>query len=425
MKYLKIQNKGELDIRLISLMGGTTKKDKPELIGSFGSGMKYVLAYLLRNNLDFKVFIGEGQVDISTKSEQIRDTTFDVIYINGERSSITSNMGMEWEAWMIIRELYSNALDEGEELVEETEVCEGEVGTTTFFIQIDKDIREVINKWSSYFIPKEEKPLFENSSFKIYNGGDNLRLYKQGILIHEDKNVKSVFNYDIKGATLNELREFKGSMSLEVSSALKVASKEVITIFLDKVREQHYENEMDWNWSWVRFGSGWKEALDKGVLVHTKIITKLVNLGKEVPDNLVVVPKGVYDAVIGELPYLSAITTIKGSGSFYEDYDEGTENRVKQALTILEACDYYMHKDLKFKYGIFENKNVQAQVRLKEKEVLISNSLLQKPLTEIISILIEENEHFMTGYEDHTREFQTHFINLYARTLLSKNSIEI
>src|SRR5690606_25180973 len=111
---------------LISLMGGTTKKDDPNLIGEFGSGMKYVLSYLLRNNLDFKIFIGEDKVDIRTKPEQIRDTTFDIIYINGERSSITSNMGMEWEAWMIIRELYSNALDEGEEVVEETEHCEGQ-----------------------------------------------------------------------------------------------------------------------------------------------------------------------------------------------------------------------------------------------------------------------------------------------------------
>lgn len=35
MKYLKIQNKGLLDIRLVALMGGTTKADNQYKIGQF------------------------------------------------------------------------------------------------------------------------------------------------------------------------------------------------------------------------------------------------------------------------------------------------------------------------------------------------------------------------------------------------------
>ena len=44
MKYLKIQNKGELDIRLISLMGGSTKTGDTTKIGRFGTGLKYTLS---------------------------------------------------------------------------------------------------------------------------------------------------------------------------------------------------------------------------------------------------------------------------------------------------------------------------------------------------------------------------------------------
>jgi hypothetical protein len=62
---------------------------------------------------------------------------------------------------------------------------------------------------------------------------------------------------------------------------------------------------------------------------------------------------------------------------------------------------------------------------LPEKKVFISQALLQKPLFYIISTLIEENEHFNTGMQDKTREFQQHFIDLYTRQLLATNAIEI
>src|SRR5688572_27627437 len=113
MKYLKIKNNGELDIRLVALMGGTTKSQDNYKIGQFGSGLKYTLAYLFRNNIDFKIFTGEKEIQITIERELISGETFEIICIDGNRTSITTKMGLDWKPWMIIRELYSNALDEG------------------------------------------------------------------------------------------------------------------------------------------------------------------------------------------------------------------------------------------------------------------------------------------------------------------------
>jgi len=110
MKYLKITNNGELDIRLVALMGGTTKANDKYKIGQFGTGLKYTLAFLYRNNLDFKIFVGEQEVKLHTEKEEIRGETFEIICINGQRTSITTKMGEDWEAWMIVRELWCNAL---------------------------------------------------------------------------------------------------------------------------------------------------------------------------------------------------------------------------------------------------------------------------------------------------------------------------
>lgn len=113
MKYLKITNNGELDIRLVALMGGTTKSKDKFKIGQFGTGLKYTLAFLYRNNLDFKIFVGTDEVKLHTEKEIIRNETFEIICINGQRTSITTKMGEDWLAWMIVRELWCNALDEG------------------------------------------------------------------------------------------------------------------------------------------------------------------------------------------------------------------------------------------------------------------------------------------------------------------------
>lgn len=99
IKYLKISNQGELDIRLVALMGGTTKSNDKYKIGQFGTGLKYTLAWLFRNNLDFKIYTGETVVDVKTESEEIREENFDIICINSQRTSITAGMGMDWKAW--------------------------------------------------------------------------------------------------------------------------------------------------------------------------------------------------------------------------------------------------------------------------------------------------------------------------------------
>ena len=97
MKYLKIKNNGVLDIRLVALMGGTTKSNDQFKIGQFGTGLKYTLAYLFRNNLDFHLFCGGKKVEISLEEETIGEQTFSIICINGNRTSITTYWDRDWE----------------------------------------------------------------------------------------------------------------------------------------------------------------------------------------------------------------------------------------------------------------------------------------------------------------------------------------
>lgn len=424
MKYLKIQNNGELDIRLIALMGGTTKSGDIFKIGEFGSGLKYTLAFLFRNNLDFKIFVGETLVDISIETEDIAGEIFEIICINGHRTSITTKMGRDWEAWMIVRELWSNALDEGGAFKETTENIFGENGKTTFYIQISAEIKNVIMNWGNYFI-HEIEPMFQNEEHAIYAGGDSLRLYKQGILIHEDKKVIGLFSYDIKNATLNELREFRGVTNLEIVRALSKANPKVITHFLENITDAHYEGDMDYNW-YVSFASTWKETIGNAKLIHEEAVKIIESRGVAIDmTGTIVVPKSVYKFLSKEFEGIGSLRTADKINEFFEIHDEKLIARIKEGLSILESCGYFLHPELTFVCGVFGNKSTLAQVDIDAKQIYLSERLIDCSLFDIVSMLIEENEHFRTGYNDHTREFQQHFIDLYTKTLLEKNEVKL
>lgn len=425
MKYLKIQNDGELDIRLVSLMGGTTKSNDEFKIGQWGSGLKYTLAYLLKNNIDFKIFIGETEIKVTTETEVIRDESFEIICIDGQRTSITTQMGgAAWEPWTIIRELWCNALDEGGEYKEITELISGDSGKTTFFIQLDKDFQKVISEWDKYFI-HSQTPLFENEEFKIYRGGPSLRFYKQGVLILERQNTAGLFCYDIKNAEINELREFKGSAEYAIVRALANANSGVITTFIENVTDDVFEGKMSYDW-YTHLGPIWKETIGNAKIIHQKALDDM--RAREVNVDLsgiIVLPKNVYSFLSKEIPGISALRSADKVNEFYEIHSEKLSERLNEVFAILECCEYHIHPELKFIFGTFGDKNIQGQINLDTKEIYLSDSLLDKSLFNFVAVMIEENEHFKTGLQDCSRKFQQHWIDLYTKQLLEKSEIKL
>lgn len=428
MKYIKIQNQGLLDIRLVSLMGGTTKEGLENKIGFFGTGLKYTLAYMMRNNLSLRIFIGENEVQLSSEIEVINEVEFRILYIDGQRTSITDKMGRDWKPWMILRECWSNAIDEGGHSRRITETVEGDADKTTFYFEMDMQFTNVWNNWNKYFIDEFE-PLYSCPAFSIYPATDKPRIYKQGVLIWEsDNDRKSIFNYDYKSAMLNELRELQTSVSLIMFQCItQLNDKKLITYFLENCHEETYEGKMDWDWEMCgKFNEAWKETIGTAKIIHQKAVENIKAKGLEIDmSGAIVVAQKVYKLLTKTFEGIGALRVANKVNEFYEIYDAKMEQKVKEALVILDGCGYYMHPELKFIYGDFGNKEIIAQVDLDKKEVMLSTQILTRSLFDLVATLIEENEHFNTGFSDKTRQFQQHFINLFAHTLLEKNSIKL
>lgn len=418
MKYLKIKNDGLLDIRLIYLMGGTTKSDDKFKIGQFGTGLKYTLAYMLRNNIDFKIFIDGKEVVLSIVNEVIRDTNFEIICIDGQKTSITTNMGLDWKAWMIIRELWCNALDETKPEFEVVSEILPSQGTTEYYIQYVPDIINVYENWDKYFIHGKQ-PIMETEKFAIYEGGESLRCYKQGVLIHEVEGRKSVFSYDIKDATLNELREMRYSVQHEIAELYPFFDRKTVEMFFNNLKDTFEEN-MDFSGYWgTRYGSGWKEAIGNAKFVDYKTYDRLIGKYPDIENQaLIKVPEGLFKKLVHAFPSISLLRVSDKLNEFFETYSDVLNDKVKKCVHLLETVGYYLDPNLKIIFGIFGNKEIIAQVSFDDKEIRLNQDLESMSDSDLIVALIEENEHYKTGFQDLTREFQTHFIKLYSNLLL-------
>lgn len=252
MKYLKITNSGVLDPRLIFLMGGTTKSNDITKIGTFGTGLKYAISYFIRNNIDFRLFVGEDEVIFNTEESSIGGNQFEEIYCNGKSMNITTHYGHQWKAWEALREIWCNALDEGgaeKHNVTTRSKIIGKPDTTTIYIQMTKEISEVVTNWGDYFL--NDTPIFEDETIAIYpNDGNKLKLYKNTVLIDSQGTYKSLFKYDIKGAELNELRQYRGYNRADIGRALLNSNKEVIDVLLKAIQDgsDTFEAKLDWDY---------------------------------------------------------------------------------------------------------------------------------------------------------------------------------
>lgn len=425
MNYLKIQNNGELDIRLVALMGGTTKANDKYKIGQFGTGLKYTLAFLYRNNLDFKIFVGETEVKIHLEHEEIRGEMFDIICINGRRTSITTRMGTEWKAWMIIRELWCNALDEGGAIKSvQSEDIGGTEGETTFYIQISSDIQDVISQWDKYFVPEGLTPVFKNSMYVLYPAGAHLCIYKHGVLIYENIAIKSVFRYDILFAQINELREYKSSPSCDISAAIKQLDAVGIEYFLQHLTTELYEgNNMDYNW-YGAWGEGWKVFSTTTRMINESIRTRFSDGGYDYREqDYTILPNCIYNSLSKDSDGFGNETTSRNEFDFFIVENSELDEKVMDCMIKLSEIGYEINPKLNFSVGFFDDGAAVIKLDRNNKKLLIGLSASAKTMHELMALLVEENERFNSKISE-TLQLKNHFVGLYMKMLSQSASVE-
>jgi len=418
-KYLAISSKGEIDVKAFKLIGASTKTNDSSKIGMFGSGIKYSIAFLLRNKINFKIFSGNKEIKVTTKVEKFRNQVFEKILINGQETSFVTDMGMDWEPWFVIREIYANAIDEGEPVISQPKTITKHEGRTKFYIEITPAIQEVLDNWELYFSEGRRDLLFESEQgIKVYSGGNDFVVYRKGIRVLIKKRERSVFHYDFPNIGINESRvipsEFRFQLEL-MEFLCRNASEEIVKRLMKNMIGS-YEERLDWKDYGYTLGENWEKALENRYVVDNENAGHYEEMVRA--NNPIHLPKQLTDSIVEKIGYdkhVGGKDAHKGIKKI--DHSDKENFMIKQLEDFCKQCEY------EIKYPIFvvqfTKKGIVGMANMEDKEIYLGKSAFES-FDLLIKTAIEENEHINTGFGDNSREFQNHWIGLFIKEKLSR-----
>ena len=246
-------NPGVLDINLVKLLGVSVKEtDSP--IGFFGTGLKYAMATTLRLRGSITLYLDGERYDVAGIPITIRGKEFMQVTLNGEPLGFTTELGKQWEAWMVVRELYSNALDENGDVTIRIDADEltGAEAETLIILRGDCFL-EVWDNRHDYFIAKDENPYHESPSADAFSCPSCVQgVFYRGIRIWQS--IKPfVHRYNIKdNVELTEDRTLKYQWQMKEAIEKSIITSKDRT-YIERVLlcgESHFETELSFTESY-------------------------------------------------------------------------------------------------------------------------------------------------------------------------------
>jgi hypothetical protein len=404
--YLKIQNAGEMDVNAITLLGASSKRDDATKIGFFGSGLKYALAVLLRHGVPVQMFAGTKEIDISTIERNFREKSFQVITINGNETSLTTDMGVDWELWFAVREFHCNALDEGGHTLGITDQPKGEKGKTNIYIGFTPEIRQIEQNWNRYFAEKrtdiEVKAETFNGENKAYTASDNLLVvYRKGIRVHAEE-TRALYHYDLSDLKINESRVVADSfdMRIKISTFLKQSATESMASRIleeDKVWEKE---QLMYDWG-TAFNENWFRAVDGRTIIPQEFTGYFI---EEMTGHELILPLEMVHAL--RKSFRERIK-IKGLAMSANDSVIRMETKPEERKTIEEvvATLAKVGLDINYPINVVQFTDDRQLGQAKDGEILLARKLFLLGYREIMSTILEEYAHVSSGAGDKTRSF--------------------
>jgi len=414
MPYIKIQNNKEVEKQAITLLGASSKRDDSGKIGFFGSGFKYAIAVLLRNNIDIKIYSGTKEIVVGTKKTKFRGVDFEIITIDKKETSLTTDIGIDWKVWFAIRELYCNAIDEGEHTISLADSPEGQKGKTNVFIKLTDETKGVLDNWNKYFSEKRKDILVESGGDKIFRSNtDTILIYRKGIQVYEEPK-SSLYHYDLRSVEINESRVVKNTWSVfyDITNLLKRRSTIEMAEEIFECKDT-FESKIDWD-TYEPFNNNWLSAIAGRTLLAKETGGYFADelTGKELilPDVMVKSLKKTFGdkvKVMGQKINGNDII-VKPTQKEIEVIAEGVEILKRGELNITFPINVYIPDD----------KNTLGMA--KDGEIFISRRVLTMGRRAIIATLIEEYAHIDSGSGDKTRSFQNYLIDMFINQIEEK-----
>lgn len=425
--YLEIKSLGEIDVQAFTLIGASSKRGDTSKIGMYGSGNKYSIATLLNQNIHFKVFSGENEIVFTTKEQTFREQSFKVILVNGVETSLTTTMGgSDWQnAFAPIREIYSNALDEdADATLNKVSVFSAEKGYTKFYIELTEDVEHFYKNINLYFCKQNPKVLFSNDNGSMFTNTDEskVRVFRKGILSHFDEKNKALLHYNLDNIEINESRVIKYVWQIDYKLAIlwkSCTNEDLISTLLFRLNGANtgfLEHKIEWSES-QEFTQEWHSVCSGKKLAPVEYLDMF---DEQELKGAYLLPSKLLKPLKLQFPDLQVLgTTSKTDANFVVSKpNQILLDKVTDAMGRLYDTRYsHRFDNPQIEYVKFFNQGTLGLAD--DNKIYLSLKLDSYSVDEIAKIIIEENEHNITGFEDETRSFQNHLFSLYYDQLIS------
>ena len=284
---ISFKNPGLIDLLSITTFGASVKESKNP-IGQFGTGLKYAIAVLLRNDCPVYLLVGKDQYVFGMKPQRIRGKEFELVtMMNSETMEetlcgFTTELGKGWELWMAYRELACNCMDEGGAIVSRS-YDDSEEGHTCFQVYGEKFV-EIYDDRTKYILEGPASIRTEKLNIRFQ---PSQHVYYRSIRVSELQKP-AIFEYNIQRTLeLTEDRTMKYPHILEelVVKAVCESTDEDFIRAVVMAADGTYEHSLGFLYYGSYFGETFKKVMiEEGVrnrsLVNASALAALKMLDK-------------------------------------------------------------------------------------------------------------------------------------------------
>jgi len=456
--YIVISNKAETVSRIsLEKLGFSTKRNDAKTIGQFGSGIKYAPIAALREGLEW-FFTGNDNNGPFTLEYivQEEDGVECIAYKYGNQiksSSFTLEAGvMSWEdPFQILREPIANAMD-GAKMSEDgwynifvvtvdtdnpesMKKLEPRDGIFSVYITASPELMKVIDNYDNYFSVNREVAC-ENRNGKILDKiGSGARFYTLNVLVKQDDQLTSVFDYQFDDLELNEERTIKSLWDLDYQVAKTIAGVESLDVIEEYMTEFINAKAEDcgiWELSrlsnqsfkyFTREVASWQNVWNK---LYTDKAIMLSNEQNNDSFRMGVINRGYTPVVVSNKAAYNLFLAMEIKTIFDvlgDQVDYEIDNDISEYPRLLEAIEIASYFEtgiipLQNEIGVFESKKegvmgMCVTIGDNKKRIIIEKYHAKNgTIQELVGTLIHEFDHYSTNVGDSSDMIGREFRNI-------------
>lgn len=435
-KVIKITNTSNGVSRLaLEKLGLSTKRNDPDTIGQFGSGIKYAPIAAIRMGLEWYFTGSDSKGDYTLYYDvQVEDGIKCIVYDYGDYkkpSSFTIDAGiLSWEdEFQIYREAIANAIDEaslngGEwtrSIVFESEIVPTK-GEFSVYITASPAMMEIYNDHDKHFLGNR-KCIYDSPNVKFYDPyNSKMNVYSKTVRVLTNDNNQgelAIFDYEMPRIKLNEMRTVADLWGMQYNIAEAIADcneTKVIEKFLkasdDGLAAYEFNYISTGQVTHCRVNKQWLKTWEEQFGEDCVMLTSSENLNPSIR-SFIKEKKLKYRAQNNDMLYtilsragVKSIQDIAGDAIEYDiDTDIKKYPKLIKAIKIASRFEPNL-LNIKNPIAVFTSASdttlgICIKTSDQTRQILIEkNHALNGELNELVATIIHEYDHYESGCVD-------------------------